>query len=82
MFKSTLLFYRKLEDDFKKEGFTSKLYDPCMANKEIKRKQMMVTWHVDDLKIPLMDDSEVGKIIKYLKSIYGQNITELNTWLP
>jgi hypothetical protein len=25
-------------------------YDPCIANKMVNRSQMMVTWHVDDLK--------------------------------
>ena len=57
-------------------GFTSIPYDPCMANKEIKGKQMMKTWHVDNSKISQMDASEVGKMIKYLTSIYGQMITE------
>ena len=57
-------------------GFLINPYDPCVANKERKEKQMTITWHVDDLKISHVDANEVEKMIKYLKSIYGQKITE------
>ena len=50
MLKSTLLLYKKLRYDLKEYGFQINPYDPCMANKQINGYQMMVIWHVDDLK--------------------------------
>ena len=76
MLKSDVLFYRKLFCDLKRVGFTINPYDPCVAKKEIKGKQMTIIWHVNDLKISHVDANEVGKMIKYLKSIHGQKITE------
>ena len=72
--KSILLFYKQLVDDLKRVEFTINPYDPCMANKEIKGKQMMIAWHVDDLKIFHVDASEAEKMVKHLKSVYGQKI--------
>ena len=69
-------FTKKLVDNLKRVGFPINPYDPCMANKEIKGKQMMITLHVVDLKTSHVDANEVEKMIKYLNSIYGQKITE------
>ena len=35
MFRSVLLFYKKLRRDLKSAGFTINQYDPCVANKLI-----------------------------------------------
>jgi hypothetical protein len=37
-------------------------------------KQFTITWHVDDLKLSHVDSNEVTIMIKWLKSIYGQDI--------
>ena len=76
MLESTLLFYKKLVDDLKRVGFSINPYDPCMASIEIEGKHMTRTWHVDDLKMCHVDANGVEKMIKYLKSTYGQKIAE------
>lgn len=76
LLQSALLFYKKLAGDLKADGFTLNLYDPCVANKMVNGKQMTVTWHVDDLKISHFEEKEVDKFIGYLKSIYGDNLSE------
>ena len=63
MLKSALLFYCKLTDDLKQDGFQVNPYDPCVANKPISRSQMTIVWHVDDLKVSHKDPWEVTKIM-------------------
>ena len=36
---------------------------------------MIVTWHVDDLKISHMESDEVTKCIEHFKKIYGKRMT-------
>jgi hypothetical protein len=49
--KAVLLFYKKLIKDLMGIGFKLNLYDPCVANKVRKGKQMTLCWHVDDMKV-------------------------------
>ena len=46
MLKRALLFYYKCKDDLKQD-FEVKLYDPCVANKQVNGSQMTIVWHVD-----------------------------------
>ena len=71
MLKSALLFHQKLIDDLEQDGFQVNLYDPCMANKQINGDQMMVVWHVDDLKISHKDPWEDTKMAIFLSKMYG-----------
>ena len=43
LMRATLLFYLKLHANFEEFGFTMNEYDPCVANKMVKGKQMTVT---------------------------------------
>ena len=70
--KSALLFCRKLWKDLHERGFTINPCDPCVCNKDICGKQMMITWHVDDLKISHDSDDAISGVITWLESIYGQ----------
>ena len=71
MLKSVLLFYKKLRNDLESEGFKINPYNPCVANEIINGSQMMIAWHLDDLKISHQDGWEVTKTIKWLGKIYG-----------
>ncbi len=51
--RSAVLFYLKLVADLEGQGFHLNPYNPYMANKVIKRSQMMLTFLVDDIKISL-----------------------------
>ena len=52
-------------------GFRIKSYDPCVSNIVIERKQMTITWHVDDLNIYHAEESDVTKVIERFKGKYG-----------
>ena len=65
--KCSHLFYCKLVADLTSLGFTIVIpYDPCVANKLINGKQMMIIWHIDNLLISHVQSQEVDKIIDWL----------------
>ena len=68
---SSLLFYRKLVKGLEAYGFQINPYKPCVANKMINDKHIMVLWHVDDLKVSHVNRFEITKFAGYLSSIYG-----------
>jgi hypothetical protein len=45
-------------------------YDPCVANKIIRGKQMTICWHVDDLKASHVITKVMDRIIQYLRQEY------------
>ncbi len=49
MLESSLAFYKLLRKKLVDEGFVVNPYYPCVANKVVNGRQMMVTWQVDDL---------------------------------
>ena len=58
-------------------GFDINPYDPCVANKLMNKKQMIVRWHVDDLMISHVNKGEILKFVKCIKDIYGDNLVEM-----
>ena len=75
---SAMLFYRKLATDLQGYGFELNPYDPCVANKIVKGKQMTVSWHVDDLKVSHKDSVVVDEFLGWVKKTYG-SIGEVKT---
>jgi hypothetical protein len=69
--RSALLFYNKLVTYLDSDGFVLNPYDLCMANKVVDRKQMMVCWHVDDLKVLHCDLAQVIIFGEWLSKKYG-----------
>ena len=67
---ASLLYYRKFVKSLTDIGFELNPYDPCVANKMIDDKQMMVCFHVDDCKLSHRKHQAVDKIIKYLHKKY------------
>ena len=59
LLRSALLFYNKLVADLESDGFVLNPYDSCVANKVVDEKQMMVCWHVGDLKVSHCDPAQV-----------------------
>ena len=55
-----------------KEGFVLNIYDPCVANKQINRKQCTIYWYIDDTKSSHVDPSGVSEVIKNLEDILGK----------
>ena len=61
MLESALAFYKLLRKKLEDDGFVVNPYDPCVANKVVNRIQMMLNWHVNDLKVSHVEESEVNK---------------------
>jgi hypothetical protein len=68
--KAALLYYQRFVTDLKSIGFEINPYDPCIANKILKGKQLTVIWHVDDLKVSHVSSNVVTKMADWLKSTY------------
>ena len=71
MLQSSLLWYKKLRQDLESQGFVINPYDPCVANKMVRGKQMTVVWHVDDLKISHVLQEAVDSFVDWVKKKYG-----------
>jgi hypothetical protein len=69
---SSLLFYKKLSHDLVQYGFKINPYDPCVANKTVKDKQLTVSWHIDDLKVSHADAARVDDFMAWVRETYGQ----------
>ena len=74
LLKSALLFCRKLRKYLEAYGFVINPYDPFVANVMIESHQMMVTWHVDDIKASHKDPYQITKFASYLSIIYGEKL--------
>ena len=70
MLISSLLFYQKLRKDMEAIGFKLNPYNPCVAKKSIRNKQITITWHVDDLKVSHSDKYIVDAFIQCTKETY------------
>jgi hypothetical protein len=68
--KAALLYYQRFVTDLKSIDFEINPYDPCIANKIVKGKQLTVVWHVDDLKVSHVSSNVVTKMADWLKSTY------------
>ena len=72
MLVSAMLFYKKLKNDLIGYGFKMNAYDPCVANKIVRGRQMTVSWHVDDLKVSHIDPKAVDDFLMWIKRTYGR----------
>ena len=70
MLKSALLLYLKLVGDLAIAGFKINLYDRCVTKKILGGEQMIVVFHVDDMKVSHKSDKAITKVIEYLNGIY------------
>jgi hypothetical protein len=68
--KAALLYYQCFVTDLQSIGFKINPYDPCVANKNVKGKQLTVVWHVDDLKVSHRKPSFLTRMTEWLKSTY------------
>ena len=53
-------------------GFTPNLYDSCVMNKMVQGKQLMVAWHVDDLKVSHKMSTVKDQFIKDMEDEFGK----------
>ena len=68
--KAALLFYIKFVENLRSIGFQINPYDPCVANKIVDGAQLIVVWHVDDLKVSHIDGGVITRMAVWLKKTY------------
>jgi hypothetical protein len=73
MLVSALIWYRKIRADLEGIGFVFNPYDPCVANRMIKRKQHTVRFHVDDLKSSHILARVNDLFLVWLNKMYGSH---------
>jgi hypothetical protein len=74
LMRASLLFYRKLQQEFEEYGLVVNPHGPCVANLVTKSgKQLTVIWHIDDLMASCEENFELTKFTCYLGKIYGPN---------
>ena len=49
MLIAAMLWYRKFQGDLESIGFKFNPYDPCIANKIVRKKQQTICFHVDNI---------------------------------
>ena len=70
--QAALLFWINLSTFLTEElGFEFNPYNPYVANKVINGKQCTIVWHVDDLKMPHIQQEVLDEIIGKLTRKYG-----------
>ena len=74
--RAAILFYEKFLRDIKEIGFELNPYDPCVANKMVRGKQLTLTWHVDDLKTSHVMTKVVDCMVAWLKEKYETLFTD------
>ena len=67
---ASLLYYRKFRKSLEDTGFEFNPYDPCVANKIVKGKQLTICFHVDDCKISHVLTKVVDTMVKWLRKEY------------
>ena len=71
LLRIALLFYNNLVANLESDGFMLNSYRSCVANKVVDGKQMMVCWHIDDLKVLHCDPAQVTIFGDWLIEKYG-----------
>jgi hypothetical protein len=67
---AALLYYKKFVKSLMKQGYKINLYDGCMANKVVKRKQVTICFHIDDCKISHKSSAVLDNTIAWLRVKY------------
>ena len=66
-----LLWYKQFKLDPEKHESEFNLYDECVANKIVNKKQHTVRFHVDDLMSSHVDSKVNDKFLIWLNKMYG-----------
>jgi hypothetical protein len=78
---TSLLYYKKFVKSLLSIGFEINPYDPCIANKMIKGKQMTICFHINDCKLSHHDHKAVDDFIEWLcqeyKSIFKDGSSKM-----
>ena len=67
-----IMFYNKLSKHLTNHGFTRNEYDMCTFKKMVNGEQIIVQFHVDDLKVSHKEKSVLEDFLKDLRDKSGQ----------
>jgi hypothetical protein len=67
---AALLYYKKFVKSLVKQGFKLNPYDRCVANKNVKGKQITVCFHVDECKLSHEQSKVFDETIDWLRAEY------------
>ena len=70
MLISALLWYKKFRSDLEGIGLIFNPYDPCIANRIVKKQQQTICFQVDNLKSSHVDAKVNYKFLEWLKEKY------------
>ena len=70
--QAALLFWKNMTKSLFSWGFKIIPYNWHVANKTVNRQQLIVEWHVDDIKISHVDKNVVSTMISKLNKRYGK----------
>jgi hypothetical protein len=68
--EAALLHYKKFVKSLTKQGYKISLYNWCVVNKVVKRKQAMICFHIDDCKISHKSSAVIDHTIAWLRVKY------------
>ena len=77
MLHSGMLAYKQLVKYLLANDFILNPYDPCVANKTVRGKQLTITWHVDDVKVSSEDKKAVDEFFQLIRD-ECENHTKVN----
>ena len=72
MLVAAILWYKEFRTSLESIGFMFNPYDPCVANRTVKRHQHTVRFHVDDLKSSHKFASVNTNFLRWLNEKYGK----------
>ena len=67
-----IIFYNKISKHLTDHGFVKNKYDMCTFNKMVNSEQIIVQFHVDDLKVSHKELSVLEDFLGDLRSEFGQ----------
>ena len=70
--KNLLIFYEELVDELELYVFEINPYDPFIENKTVDGKQLIIRWHMDDIKLSPVDKKVFSSTILCMESVYGE----------
>ena len=73
MLEAALLWYKKFRKELEGVGFKFNPYDPCVANRVVRKLQQTIVFHVDDLKSSHKDPKVNDEFVKWLNKNYGEH---------
>ena len=75
---SGLIFYNKLADFLRDEGYSCNPYDECTWNKQVKGSQMTVQFFVNDLMVSHWSQEELEQMIERINAKFKTKTQELS----